>query len=304
MALSNAFRYNYSDLNGCSLLIDIGARTTNLVFVEDKRVFSRSIPVGGSTISSSISKEFKEEITVGEKLKLEKGLVGLGGNYAEPDDPTEARISKIVRGTMTRLHAEVARSVSFYRQNQSGGAPVRAYLSGGTVGLPYMVEFFSEKLLMPVELFNSLRNVTVGKQNIATKSRTRLAHWAKQSAARCGPLGMCRWKSTSVRIASLASRISPDANRFLSSRQVALFFVRRRGVSTSTGPTRSPGRCSMRQPGGGKLETVAKQFDALDSETKRLQAAAGPFILAVNERFRGRKFSRNWAPDCHLVSSG
>ncbi|MGA7213160.1 MAG: pilus assembly protein PilM, partial [Terrimicrobiaceae bacterium] len=120
MALSNAFRYNYSDLGGCSLLIDIGARTTNLVFVEDKRVFSRSIPVGGNTISAAISKEFKREITVGEKLKIEKGLVGLGGNYAEPEDPVEARISKVVRSTMTRLHAEVARSISFYRQNQSG----------------------------------------------------------------------------------------------------------------------------------------------------------------------------------------
>src|SRR4029453_16069047 len=32
MALYNAFRYNYSDLSGCSLLVDIGARTTNLLF--------------------------------------------------------------------------------------------------------------------------------------------------------------------------------------------------------------------------------------------------------------------------------
>src|SRR5437870_298346 len=30
MALYNAFRYNYSDLSGCSLVVDIGARTTNL----------------------------------------------------------------------------------------------------------------------------------------------------------------------------------------------------------------------------------------------------------------------------------
>ena len=121
MALSNAFRYNYSELTGCSLLIDIGARTTNLIFIENKRVFSRSIPVGGSTISAAIAKELKQDITLGEKLKIEKGLVGFGGNYAEPDDPGEAKISKIIRNTMTRLHAEIARSISFYRQNQSGG---------------------------------------------------------------------------------------------------------------------------------------------------------------------------------------
>ena len=34
MGLYNAFRYNYSDLTGCSLLVDVGARTTNLLFIE------------------------------------------------------------------------------------------------------------------------------------------------------------------------------------------------------------------------------------------------------------------------------
>src|SRR5207253_363610 len=56
MALFNAFRYNYSDLPGCSLLIDIGARTTNLVFVEPKKVFSRSIPIGGATVTAAVAK--------------------------------------------------------------------------------------------------------------------------------------------------------------------------------------------------------------------------------------------------------
>ena len=60
---------------------------------------------------------------------------------------------------MTRLHAEIARSISFYRQTirrSSGPAPfVR-----GNGYLPYMIEFFSEKLQIPIEHFNSLRNVT------------------------------------------------------------------------------------------------------------------------------------------------
>ncbi|MFN2509088.1 MAG: type IV pilus biogenesis protein PilM, partial [Chthoniobacterales bacterium] len=40
MALYNAFRYNYSDVPGCSLIIDIGSRTTNLIFLEPHKVFS------------------------------------------------------------------------------------------------------------------------------------------------------------------------------------------------------------------------------------------------------------------------
>src|SRR5213595_1410907 len=48
MALYNAFRYNYPDLEQCSLVLDIGARTTNILFIEPNRFFLRSIPLGGS----------------------------------------------------------------------------------------------------------------------------------------------------------------------------------------------------------------------------------------------------------------
>jgi len=158
-ALFNAFRFNYPDAKGCTLLLDLGARTTNLVFIEDERLFSRSIPIGGSAISAAIAKEFAQDITLAEKLKIEKGSVGLGGAYAESDDPTEARLAKVTRNTMTRLHAEIARSINFYRTTQGGSTPMRILICGGGTGLPYMTEFFAEKLQAPVEFFNPLRNV-------------------------------------------------------------------------------------------------------------------------------------------------
>src|SRR5205807_6487878 len=46
MALANAFRYNYDEIEGCSLLIDIGARTTNLIFIEQDKIFTRNVPIG------------------------------------------------------------------------------------------------------------------------------------------------------------------------------------------------------------------------------------------------------------------
>lgn len=161
MALYNAFRYSYSDLAGCSLLIDIGARSTNLVFIEPKKVFSRSINTGGNTITAAIAKDFSIPFGQAEEQKKSDGFVSLGGAYADPDDPGAARISKITRNTMTRLHAEITRSISFYRSQQSGAQPIRVYLAGGGASMPYMREFFQEKFQMPVEFFNPLRNVTV-----------------------------------------------------------------------------------------------------------------------------------------------
>ncbi len=162
MALYNAFRYNYSDMDGCSLIIDIGARSTNLIFIEPNKVFSRSIPNAGSTITQAIAKDFNEPFGAAEERKKRDGFVSLGGAYAEPEDPEVARVSKMIRNSMTRLHAEIARSISFYRSQQGGSAPQRVFLSGGSVTLPYMREFFHEKFQLPVEFFNPLRNVAVG----------------------------------------------------------------------------------------------------------------------------------------------
>src|SRR5437660_6929445 len=159
MALYNAFRYNYADLSGCSLLIDIGARTTNLLFVEPQKLFTRSIPVGGSSITAAIAKEFNESFAAAEFRKKRDGFVSLGGAYAQPSDPELAPVSKLIRSTMTRLHAEVMRSISHYRAQQQGNAPERVFLCGGGASTPYMREFFQEKLQVEIVLFNPLRNV-------------------------------------------------------------------------------------------------------------------------------------------------
>ena len=163
MALYNAFRFNYPEVEESSLLIDLGARTTNLIFSENGRAFSRSIPIGGHAISAAIAKEFEQDITLAEKLKIEKGLVGLGGAYADPEDPIEARLSKVIRNTMTRLHAEIARSVNFYRSTHGGSTPLRVFLCGGSTPLRYIAEFFVEKLQARVEFFNPLKNIVVAE---------------------------------------------------------------------------------------------------------------------------------------------
>ncbi len=175
MALYNAFRYSYSDLTGCSLLVDIGARTTNLLFVESTRIFSRSVPIGGGSITAAIAREFNEPFAAAELRKKRDGFVSLGGAYAEPSDPEVARVSKIMRSTMTRLHAEVMRSISHYRSQQQGNPPERVFLCGGSASTPYMREFFQEKLQSPVGFFNPLRNVAVA-DSMPTDQISRSAH--------------------------------------------------------------------------------------------------------------------------------
>ena len=158
-ALCNAFRYNYSDLEDCTMLLDIGAKTSNLLFFEKGKVYSRSINLGANTITQDFANESKLPFAEAEKKKIAEGFVSLGGAYEEPENAHQAAISKIARQFMTRLHIQVNQTLQFYRGQQGGSAPQRLFLSGGASIMPYAAQFFQEKLNLPVEYFNPLRNV-------------------------------------------------------------------------------------------------------------------------------------------------
>jgi type IV pilus assembly protein PilM len=162
-ALLNAFRYSEPQTDECSLIIDMGARSTNLVFVEKSTFWVRNVPIAGNQISQSICNEMQEPFMAAETLKKGKGFVSLGGVYADPDDVDAARISKLIRSTMTRLHVDINRSIAFYRTSLSGSAPKRVFLTGGSSQLPYLDLFIADKLSLPVAYFNPLRNVNLGK---------------------------------------------------------------------------------------------------------------------------------------------
>jgi type IV pilus assembly protein PilM len=160
-ALCNAFRYNYADLEGCTMLLDIGAKTSNLLFFEKGNVYSRGINIGANSITQEFSRESKLGYDEAERTKVEQGFVSLGGAYEEPENAHQAAISKIARQVLTRLHIQVNQTIQFYRGQQGGSPPERLFLSGGATSMPYTAQFFSEKLNLPVEYFNPLRNLQI-----------------------------------------------------------------------------------------------------------------------------------------------
>lgn len=161
MALYNAVRYNYPGLQGCTMILDIGARSSNLIFIEGARIFSRSIPVAGNAVTQEIMKEFDVPFNEAEVLKRDHAFVAFGGVYAGPDNEVSDRVSKTVRGVITRLHAEVNRSINFYRSQQAGSQPQMVLLTGGSSLIPHTDTFFREKLKVPVEYLNPFRSISV-----------------------------------------------------------------------------------------------------------------------------------------------
>ncbi len=163
MALYNAFRATYGNPEEPVLLIDVGAKTSNLLYIEGRRFFTRSIAVGGSAITAAIAKEYGVSFIDAEHQKISNGLVALGGGHTEQLDEAVAGLAMVIRNALTRLPAEIARTTNYYRSQHGGTAPRRVLLAGGGANLPYTLEFFQEKLNLPVEYFNPIQNIALGK---------------------------------------------------------------------------------------------------------------------------------------------
>ena len=285
MALYNAFRYSYPDMGDCSLLLDIGARTTNVLFIEPGKFFLRSIPLGGSAITAAIAREFNESFAAAETRKKRDGFVGLGGAYAEPADPDIARVSKIARSTMTRLHAELMRSVTHYRAQQQGNRPARIFLCGGGAGMPYMREFFHEKFQVPIEFFNPLQNVTVSElapmQDVPRSAHLlgELVGLALRSVTVC-PVELNLRPACVVRRQDLEKRrpffIAAAACIVLALLGWSAYYTRAAQVAQQTTEAMRQKNDTMHLP-EARLEKLKKQITALDD-------IATPLIAAVNDR--------------------
>ena len=285
MALYNAFRYSYPNVNDCSLLVDIGARTTNVLFIEPRRIFSRSLPIGGSAITGAITREFGESFEEAETRKKRDGFVGLGGAYADPSDHDIARVSKLARSTMTRLHAELMRSVSHYRAQQQGNRPDRIFLCGGTAGLPYMREFFHEKFQLPIEFFNPLRNVAVSEaasaSGVAQSAHLlgELVGLALRSVTVC-PMELSLLPANVVRRQELGRRrpffIAAAACVILAMLGWSVYYTRAAQVTRDTTQVIQEKNTSMRG-----AET---QLDKLRKQIASLDGVATPLLAAINDR--------------------
>jgi len=161
-ALTNAVGYLHPEIaESCVITLWLASKATSLIITEGDKVYTRLIPIGGNAVNREIAVACGCTPEEAEGLKNEKGYVALGG-VTEDEDEIADRISKACRAVMTRLTAEINRSVNFYRSQQHGAAPVKLYLTGGTALLPQIDAFFADALGLEVEFLNPFDRIATG----------------------------------------------------------------------------------------------------------------------------------------------
>ncbi len=284
MALLNAFRFNYYDVDQCSLVIDVGARSTNLAFSEPGLIWLRSFRLGGNDITQAVSREFKEDFAAAEERKKRDGFVHLGGAYEEPEDPEIATLGKVIRNAMTRFHTEISRSINFYRSQQKGSKPERIYLAGSGSSLPYMTEFFSEKFQVTCEYFNPLRNVKLGKnvpQDELLAQPYTLGELVGVALRQTGPCPM----EINLQPDAVAARKELGSRRpfFIAASICLLLALGGYWFFLTQGKKKAEAELADLQPKVAEFERYAQQIRGAQSELDRLERLAAPYLRASEQ---------------------
>ncbi|MBW8782747.1 MAG: pilus assembly protein PilM [Verrucomicrobia bacterium] len=159
LALYRSFKYNYPEVTDGVLVVNIGARSTNLLFVNNNRFFVRTINLAGNSVTQAVADEIKQDFAHAESLKLQV----LGGHSDLPEaSPGRAAVLSASHSFAARLHLEITRSTVNYRRQSGAEQPVCVYVTGGGSLVPDLVPALAEKLKIAVERLDPLRNVDVG----------------------------------------------------------------------------------------------------------------------------------------------
>ena len=155
----NAFRLNYPDVEGESLLVNIGARSSNLLFINEDGFFVRNITLGGNTLTQTLSDSLGKDFKFAEQIKI---AFFSGQTSFDADDPSAQVLQTNAQSFQKKISQEITRSIVNYRRQRGGKAPQRILLTGRGSLLPGLVEQLQQSQRIPVEFFDPTAAVEIG----------------------------------------------------------------------------------------------------------------------------------------------
>jgi cell division protein FtsA len=141
-----------------TVLLDIGAGTTNVIIIEDGEVQHVAVlPIGGTHITNDLAIGLKTDLDIAEQVKIQYANLGKSSkttatvniNNATHSFPMDD-ITMITEARVEELLEYVDKELQKIRRSRK--LPGGVVLTGGTAKLPGIAEFAKEKLQLPARL--------------------------------------------------------------------------------------------------------------------------------------------------------
>ena len=162
MALYNYIFYDRPDLmqsdTQATVVLNIGAETTDLVVCTKSDVWQRTIAMGGNAFTKAIADAFKLNFEKAEKLKRTAPM----SKYAR-------QILQAMKPVFTDLASEIQRSLGFYTSSHSNVKLARIIALGGGTKMRGLLQYLQQSLQMQIERPDAFKQVGINASVSAAK---------------------------------------------------------------------------------------------------------------------------------------
>jgi type IV pilus assembly protein PilM len=167
LAMFNALKYEGVIGSEAVVILDIGARNTELIVTEGNSLWTRNIPIGGNHFTEALVKTFKLSFRKAENLKREAAK----SKYAR-------QIFQAMRSVFADLVAEIQRSIGFYTSSRRGVKLHKVIAMGNAFRLPGMQKFLQQNLSMEVVRPSTFKKLNASNARNAPELLDRLLSYS------------------------------------------------------------------------------------------------------------------------------
>jgi type IV pilus assembly protein PilM len=218
MALYNYLVFDRPDLvnsdKRATVVINIGADSTDLVVCTASNVWQRCIVMGGNAFTQAIADTFKLNFEKAEKLKRTAPV----SKYAR-------QIFQAMRPVFTDLAGEVQRSVGFYTSSNPDVKIARVVGMGGGTKLRGLLKYLSQTLQIPVEKPDAYKRLAIAPGLSSAKFHESVADFGVVYGLGLQGLGMARIESNLLPTSVVRSMAWAGKTKFFIGAAVLLLLV-------------------------------------------------------------------------------
>jgi type IV pilus assembly protein PilM len=149
LAVFNAVEFDQMTDSKGTVVLDIGAEHTDLIFIDHGRLWLRTINIGGNNFTDALAKSFRLSFNKAEELKKTAAT----SKYAR-------QVYQSMRPVFADLVVEIQRSIGFYNSSHRDSRLERVVGMGNPFKLPNLQKYLAQNLSMEVIRIESFKKAT------------------------------------------------------------------------------------------------------------------------------------------------
>lgn len=138
-----------------SIIVDIGAATTDVALLDGVVRVTGGVPVGGHTFTLKISEKLKVGLEEAHQLKVHSGLTS---------GPRQSKIKSALGPSLDQIVSEARKVIRYYNERLGAKTKIeQVVVVGGGASLPGIGDYLTEAMMMPARPAEPWQSLHFGK---------------------------------------------------------------------------------------------------------------------------------------------